>query len=126
MFSDRTLWILQIVLGIYFIAVGVVHFIVPEGLPAQMEWMYGLSDRLHQFAGTAEILGGLGLILPGLTKIQPKLTTLAAEGLVLVMAGAIVYHISEGDYSNLGFNIVLGGLAAVVAYGRAKKTPLGA
>lgn len=36
------LWILQILLGIYFTLIGVMHFIVPRGLPAQMAWMYDL------------------------------------------------------------------------------------
>ncbi len=124
MYTDRTLWIMQIVMGIYFIAIGVVHFVVPEGLPGMMAWMYDLDDNVHLFAGTAEILGGLGLILPGWLKIQPKLTTLAAEGLVLMMAGAIVYHISRGEYGNLATNVIIGAVVAVIAYGRGKKTPL--
>lgn len=124
MFSNKTLWILQVLMGVYFIGVGIVHFIVPEGLPAMMSWMYELDDNLHLIAGTAEILGGFGLILPGLTKIMPKLTILAAEGLVLVMAGAVILHISRGEYTNALNNVVLGAVVAVIAYGRSRKTPL--
>ncbi len=125
MFSNRTLWVLQVLLGAYFIMIGVQHFIVPEGLPDQMAWMYELSDTLHLLSGTAEILGGLGLILPGLTKIQPQLTTYAAAGLVLVMVGAAGWHITTGtSTSSVGFNVVLAALCAWVAYGRAVRTPL--
>ena len=81
------LWILQILLGLYFLAIGVVHFIVPPDLPATLSWMYDLPAWLHWISGTAEILGGLGLILPGLAKIQTRLTPLAALGLALIMAG---------------------------------------
>lgn len=123
MFANRTLWIVQIVMGVYFVAIGVMHFIVPEGLPAAMDWMYALSDGLHAISGTAEILGGLGLILPGLTKIQPQLTVFAALGLILVMAGAAVWHLNRGE-SNAGLNIVLIAVLAYVAYGRWKKEPL--
>ena len=121
---NTSLWILQILLGIYFTAVGVLHFIVPSGLPAPMSWMYELSDSLHYMSGTAEILAGLGLILPGLTRIQTRLTPLAGVGLVLLMIGAIAWHTQRGEFQNLGMNLVLGILAAFIAYGRWKLHPL--
>ena len=118
------LWVLQILLGIYFIFVGVMHFIVPPNLPAVMAWMYDLSPWLHYVSGTAEILGGLGLILPGLVRIQTRLVPLAAAGLVLVMIGAMGYHITRGEFQNLISNLVLAGLLAFVAYGRWRILPL--
>lgn len=118
------LWILQVVLGIYFFATGIVHFIVPPGLPAPMAWMYELSPGLHYFSGSAEILAGLGLILPGLTRIQTRLTPLAALGLVLVMIGAAIWHVMRGEFANIVMNLILMGLAAFVAYGRWKLSPL--
>jgi uncharacterized membrane protein len=118
------LWILQILLGIYFVFVGVNHFIIPPGLPEPMHWMYELSTELHIFSGTAEILGGLGLILPAVTKIQTRLVPLAASGLVLVMIGAMVWHIQRGEYSNIFMNFILAALAGFVAYGRWKLVPL--
>jgi len=118
------LWVLQILLGLYFIFVGVLHFIIPPGLPAPMAWMYELSPTLHWISGTAEILGGLGLILPGIFKIQTRLTWLAAWGLVLVMIGAMVYHISRGETGNIVTNLVLLLLLAFVAYGRMLLRPL--
>ena len=121
---NTSLWILQILLGIYFTAVGVLHFIVPSGLPAPMSWMYELSDGLHYFSGTAEISAGLGLILPGLTKIQTRLTLFAGVGLSLLMIGAIVWHTQRGEFQNIGLNFVLGFVAAFIAYGRWKLHPL--
>ncbi len=122
---NRILWILQWVFGLYFIGVGVMHFIVPEGLPGPMEWMYDLSDTMHAITGVAEILGGLGLILPGLTGIRPELTIAAAVGLLLVMVGAIVWHIGREELQNIGFNIVNAAVMAYIAYGRARLAPLG-
>lgn len=120
----RVLWVLQVVLGVYFVAVGVMHFVVPDGLPAQMEWMYELSDSLHLVSGVAEILGGLGLILPGLTGIRPELTAWAGAGLVVVMVGALVWHVTRGEYGNIAFNAVLAVLAGFVAYRRFTTDPL--
>jgi uncharacterized membrane protein len=56
--------VVQAGLGIYFVAIGLMHFSVPEGLPDQMARMYDLPTWLHVASGTAEILGGLGLVLP--------------------------------------------------------------
>ncbi len=119
------LWILQWLFGAYFLITGVMHFLVPPGLPAAMGWMYELSTGLHYISGTAEILGGLGLIVPGLTKIKTWLTPLAGLGLVLVMAGAMVFHIQRGEVVNIGMNLILAAVSAFIAYGRWKLQPLG-
>lgn len=121
---DRILWILQWVLGLYFVAIGVMHFIVPDGLPDVMSWMYELSDTLHYVSGVAEILGGLGLILPSLTRVRPELTPVAAVGLIGVMIGAIIWHVGRDEFTNIGFNVVLAVLLGYIAYGRARLAPL--
>lgn len=121
---SRVLWILQWFFGIFFIFTGIIHFTVPDGLPTAMSWMYDLSDTLHLISGTAEILGGLGLILPGLTRIRPKLTSLAAEGLVLVMIGAIIWHAGRGETQQIAQNVVFAALLAFVAYGRSRLEPI--
>jgi len=124
---NTVLWILQIVLGFQFLFAGYAHFTLPDGLPAMMSWIYDLgaqSPGLGMFSGTVEVLGGLGLILPGLFKIQTRLTPLAAAGLALVMVGAIFWHIPRGEMMQVGTNVLLGGLAAFVAYRRWKVDPL--
>ena len=121
---DRILWVLQWVFGLYFLGVGIMHFVVPEGLPSTMSWMYELSDTMHAVSGGAEILGGLGLILPSLTRIQPRLTVFAALGLGLVMIGAIIWHISRGEIANIGFNVLNLAVMAYIAYGRSQLAPL--
>lgn len=118
------LWILQVVLGLYFLAIGIMHFVIPPGLPAQMAWMYELTPTLHYVSGAAEILGGLGMILPAVTRIQTRLVPLAALGLSLVMLLAIIYHAARGEYQNIAFNVVLLAATAFVAYGRWKLRPL--
>lgn len=122
--ANRVLWVLQIVFGVYFVFVGISHFIVPDNLPGPMEWMYDLSDGLHAVSGTAEILGGLGLILPGLTKIQPGLTVWAATGLVIVMIGAAIWHIDRAEPGNVVFNLVIAAILGYVAYARWRSAPL--
>ncbi len=118
------LWVLQVFLGIYFLAIGIMHFVIPPGLPAQMSWMYDLPGWLHWVSGIAEILGGLGLILPSVTRIKPWLTPLAAVGLALVMVGAIVYHALRGEWMNITLNIINAAVLLFVAYGRWKLRPI--
>jgi putative oxidoreductase len=118
------LWVLQIVFGLYFLAVGVLHFVVPPGLPAQMAWMYDLSTPLHTVSGLAEILGGLGLILPAITRIQTRLVVWAAAGLALVMLFATIWHIPRGEYMNMVLTLVNAVIMIFIAYGRARLAPL--
>lgn len=118
------LWILQVLLGIYFIAVGMMYFFVPLDLPQSMSWMYDLSPGLHYFIGTAETLGGLGLIMPGIVNVRTRLTPLAGAGLVLIMIGAVVWHAQRSEFQNIGLNLFLGVAVAFVAYGRWKLEPL--
>lgn len=118
------IWVAQVILGLFFIYVGIMHFIVPEGLPDMMSWMYELSTPLHVISGTAEILGGLGVLLPAIARIQTRLIPLAAAGLALVMILAVGYHITRGEMQNVASNVVWILVAAFVAYGRWKIAPL--
>ena len=100
------------------------HFIIPEGLPEVMSWMYDLDPTLHYLAGAAEILGGLGLILPGLTGVMPQLTPLAAAGLALIMVGAVIWHAGRGEVAQILNNVFVGAVMAYIAYGRWRLSPL--
>ena len=118
------LWILQIIFGAYFILVGVMHFVLPPGLPDMLGWMYDLSPTLHWISGTAEILGGLGLILPAVTRIQTRLVVWAALGLAVVMVMASIYHILRGEIPNLVMTLINLAVMAFIAYGRTRLAPL--
>lgn len=121
----RTTWALQIFLGIYFFATGIIHLVVPEGLPDLISWMYDLSTPVHWIAGLAEIAGGLGLVLPAATRIAPRLTPLAATGLVLLMLSAAVWHAGRGELRSIIGNLVVAALLAFVAYVRTRVHPIG-
>jgi uncharacterized membrane protein len=123
---NKLLWALQYVFGIYWVTLGVLHFVVPPGLPAQMSWMYELGSTLHAISGTLEILGGLGLILPAVFRMYQFLIPLAAAGLSLVMVGAMIWHIDHGSFATTGpLNIVLALVMLLVAWGRGVRYPLG-
>lgn len=122
--SNKVLWGLQIFFGLFFLYSGALHFILPEGLPAAMNWMYELSDSLHIVSGVAEILGGLGLLLPGLTRIMPILTVAAAFGLSLLMVGAAIWHIGRGEPQQIVQDLIFAGVLLFLAHARWKVNPL--
>jgi VIT1/CCC1 family predicted Fe2+/Mn2+ transporter len=113
------LWVLQVLLGLAF----VFHSYLmlrpsPERLQSGMKYVLEMPRALRLFAGVAEGLAALALILPALFNILVWITPLAAAGLVLLMLGAIVFHIPRHEYQTIGLNVVLGLLAAFVAWGR--------
>jgi hypothetical protein len=75
------------------------------------------------FIGVCEILGAIGLILPWLLNIKPKLTPLAACGLVIIMIGAVTLTIAGGDILPALVPLIVGLLAAFVAWGRFRMLP---
>ena len=79
---------------------------------------------LARFIGAAEIVGALGLLLPALTRIRPSLTPMAAGGLATIMVLATVVHLVRGEMSLVPVNLVLGGLAVFVWWGRTQKAPI--
>jgi hypothetical protein len=112
-----TLWIIQGALALLFVFTGGSKLLLPTNvLLAQMA--LPLPIWFFRVIGVIEVAGALGLILPGLTRIKPVLTPLAASGLALEMVGAtIITVIAQGAAPAL-FPLVVGLLAAFVAYGR--------
>ncbi|HEX2645776.1 MAG TPA: DoxX family protein [Candidatus Dormibacteraeota bacterium] len=113
------LWILQVLLGVFFIwHMTTLLRVSAEHTPAQMRWALDLPRGLRLFAAVAEGAAGLALIFAPLVHPIAWLAPLAAAGLVLLMAGAIVFHLPRREYPNIGLNAVLGVLAAVIAVAR--------
>jgi putative oxidoreductase len=63
-------------------------------------------------------------VLPAATRIKPWLTPLAALGLVIVMALAAITHVAIGEPGAIVAPLVLGSLAAFVAWGRGRRATL--
>jgi putative oxidoreductase len=120
------LWVLQVLLGLAFGAVGFMKLATPidELVKMGMTWAAELPF-LARFIGASELLGGIGLILPAATRIKPILTPIAAALLAVVMVLAVGYHVViEGKPETSGGAFVLGVLSALVAWGRLSKAPI--
>ena len=114
------LWIVQGLLALLFLWAGGMKLVLPvEAMTEQMP----LPGLFLRFIGVAEVLGALGLILPRLLRLRPALTPLAAARLVLIMIGATVLTLAGGAVAMALFPLVVGLLAAFVAYGRWRLAP---
>jgi uncharacterized membrane protein YphA (DoxX/SURF4 family) len=115
------IWIITAVIAAAFIAAGFMKVTQPkEKLAASgMTWTEDFSAPNVKLIGLAQFLGGLGLILPAVTGIAPILVPIAATGLALVMAGAVVWHLRAGDaVAKFVPSATLGVLALIVAITR--------
>jgi hypothetical protein len=112
-----TLWIMQGALALLFLFTGGSKLLLPTHvLLAQMA--LPLPIWFLRLIGVIEVAGALGLILPQLTRIKPGLTPLAAGGLALEMVGATLVTVIALGVAPALFPLVVGLLAAFVAYGR--------
>ena len=113
------LWTIQVLLATLFLFAGGMKVVTPLDVLYQ-QMPLPLPGIFIRFIGACEVLGALGLILPGLLRIRPELTSLAARGLVLIMVGATMFTPSD-QLEMAALPIVIGALAAFVAYGRARR-----
>jgi uncharacterized membrane protein YphA (DoxX/SURF4 family) len=113
------LWIIAGLLAVAFLASGAMKLIQPkEKLPAGWGWVEDFSAGSIKAIGALEVLAAVGLILPAALDIAPVLVPLAAVGLVLLMAGAVIAHVHRREARVIGVPMVLLALAVFVAWGR--------
>jgi uncharacterized membrane protein YphA (DoxX/SURF4 family) len=119
------LWILQFVLAITFVLTGLVKVLQPyEVLADRMAWVQDYSPGLVRGIGALEILGAIGLVLPALLGVLPILTPLAAAGLAVIMALAVLHHLRSHERGQVLFTAALLILLVIVAWGRFSLAPL--
>lgn len=119
------LWVAQGLAAFAFLGAGATKLSTPIAeLATKMPWVTHFPELAVRAIGAAELAGALGLVLPSALRIQPRLTPLAAAGLVLVMLGAAGTHVVLGEAPMMAPSVILGGLAAFVAWGRGVKAPI--
>lgn len=117
-----TLWVLQVLLALAFLAHGLLFLMPPLGIAVQMNAF--LPRWFQLFLGVAEVLAAVGLTLPGLTRILPGLVPAAAAGVMVVTVSATVLHLSRSELSSAAITSVLFLIATFVANGRWRRYPI--
>ena len=117
---NNLLWVAAIILAAAFFGSGLMKVVQgKEKLKkAGMGWVDFFSPGMVKLIGAVEVLAAIGLILPAVLDVAPILVPLAALGLVVTMAGAIITHARMKDYKGMVPAIVLLLLSAFVAWGR--------
>ena len=119
--KNTVLWIAQGLLAFMFLFAGGSKLAMSAAQMAeQSKAMGGIQAPVAfvRFIGVCEVLGAIGMIVPWLTGIRPGLTPLAAGGLVIIMIGATVVNLTTTVPAIAILTVILGLLAAFVAYGR--------
>ena len=122
---NMALWAVQVLLALVFgLSGGMKTFMTIEALSEMLTWINHVPGWVPRLAGISELLAMAGLLLPSITRVRPELTPLAASGLVIVMVLGGALHAAIGESGTVPLNVVLGGLAAFVAWGRFVKLPI--
>ncbi|MCA9876310.1 MAG: DoxX family protein [Thermomicrobiales bacterium] len=119
---SRILWAAQILLALGMASSGVIKQTLPD-VDLAMYYPY-FPPLFMRFIGVCEVLGAIGVIVPAALRIRPELTPLAAAGLAIIMAGAVVTTLMLGAFSAIAIPLVLFLLALFVAYGRWQLAPI--
>jgi DoxX-like family len=115
------LWVLQVALALLYLAGGAYKVFKFDEL-ANTAFYGALSRGGWSALGAFEMLCAVLLVVPAAAKWMPLLTPLAAAGLALetlAVAGLYaLYSLKLNATNPLVWSVVMGLLAAVVAYGR--------
>lgn len=82
-------WVLQVLLGLQMLMAGQAKFTRPDSWSAQFE-RYGYPDHFFYVIGGLEVILAIALFIP-------KLTTYASLALVLIMLGATITLVINGE-----------------------------
>ena len=113
---NTALWVVQVVLAVLYVIAGLGK-IMGQG-PMLEKMMPGFSLALIRLVGLGEALAGLGLALPAAARRWAAVAGWAGAILATEAVVFVVYHLSHGAYVPAGASLVLGLLAAFVAWRR--------
>lgn len=119
---NLALWIVAGLLGVAYLFAGAGKLIMPKEKIATMSssagWVEDFSAGGVKAIAALEVLAAGGLILPAALDIAPVLVPLAAMGLVMLMAGAVITRIRRHEFKFMVADLVYLALAGFVAWGR--------
>ena len=117
------LWIAHILLIFMFGMTGYMKAFTPiDELASRMDWVTSVPVWIVRLVAVSELSAVLALITIPLIKRYIILVPLSAAGLTLIMVGSLFIHVPRGE--PFIFNLVIGGIAAFVAWGRWKVMPI--
>ncbi len=118
---NALLWILQIVLAVLYFSGGAYKAFMFDELAKQL---VTLPRAGWTAVGVFEMVGAVLLIVPAATRWRPNLTAVAATALAIETFGLAAlyagYSLEVAATNPLVWSVVMGVLAAFVAFGRSR------
>lgn len=89
--------IIGILLTLAFLAAGIMKLISHEQMVQQIDQHLGVSPGLRKTIGALEVAAAVGIALSLIVAALEWVGIAAAVGLVLLMIGAVIYHVRAND-----------------------------
>jgi hypothetical protein len=118
---NLALWIVAGLLAAVALTGGITKTFVPKerlAAAAGGGWTGHASVGFVKTLGVLEVLAAVGLILPAALDIAPVTVPVTAVCWVVLMVGAMITHLREGEAKFVVLNLIYLALAAYVAWGR--------
>ncbi|MEU7766790.1 DoxX family protein [Nocardia sp. NPDC049190] len=118
---NLALWVCAALLATVALIGGITKTFVPKEKLAQAPggaWTEHASVGLVKTLGVLEILAAFGLIAPAVTDIAPVLVPVTAICWIVLMVGAMIAHLRQGERMTVALNLTYLTLAVFVAWGR--------
>jgi len=110
-------WIVAGLLAAFYLFSGGIKIVrSKEQLEPMMAWLDTVPMPIVRTIGALEALAAIGLVLPPLTGIAAPLAIAAAAGLLVLQLLATGLHLSRGEVSVTGLNVVLVVLAGLAVW----------
>lgn len=116
---NTALWVGQIVLALVMGMAGWLKVSRPKtDMENRMSWVQDYPQSTIRVIGLLELAAAIGLIVPAASGFLPILTPLAAGGVAVLMALAILVHARRKERQFILVNIAILALAVFVFWGR--------
>lgn len=118
-------WIAQDLIAFFFTVTASLKLVLDmDRLVEIMAWTGSLPAPLVRGFGAIELLGAAAVAAPAATRLPQRIVGYAALGFLTLMASAAIVHLARGELRMVLVNVVVGGLAAFVAWARLTHPPI--
>ena len=119
------IWGVQAVLSAIFLMQGLLKLLMPvETLGLTMPWVSLAPGWLVAGIGLMELAVSALMIVPALLRYRPELGIYAGWTLASFMCIAILFHLINGEYAAIPYNLLVLLLAGFVIWGRMYQDPI--
>jgi putative oxidoreductase len=118
-------WTAQLALASFFGVMAMLKLILHfERVVELIAWAGSVPEPFVRTLGVVELLGAIVVAAPAVTPAPQRVVGWTAVGFLTLMFSAAIIHIARGEPRMLAINLLVGALAAFVAWGRLMHLPL--